>query len=191
MLTAGKLAKSSGLSRTALLYYETIGLLCPSERSARNYRHYSEADVRRLQQICTLWEAGLRLVDIKRVLDLPQSALSKSLAARLEELNSEIERLRRQQRFILGLLKSKNAHARIRVMNRTIWTSLLQAAGFSDTDRAQWHAEFERQSPEKHQQFLEFLCIPDDEVEAIRARARAWLRSKANSKGERRCGRRD
>jgi hypothetical protein len=44
----------------------------------------------------------------------------------------------------------------------------------------QWHAEFERLDPEKHQEFLAFLCIPDDEIEAIRAAATGAPRKKKN-----------
>ena len=55
--------------------------------------------------------------------------------------------------------------------------SLLAAAGFSEGDRHRWHADFERQAPEKHQRFLEFLCLPDAEITAIRARARTWRRA--------------
>jgi DNA-binding transcriptional MerR regulator len=175
MVTAGKLARSFGLSRTALLYYDTLGLLSPSGRAGGNYRAYSPKDVDRLRHICTLREAGLPLREISRVIDLPASVLTRALEQRLDELNGEIERLRSQQRFILGLLKNDEAHARIRIMNKSTWTDLLAAAGFSEHDRRRWHAEFERHAPDKHQQFLEFLCVPEAEIAAIRARARAPL----------------
>jgi MerR family transcriptional regulator, thiopeptide resistance regulator len=184
MFTVGKLAKAFKLSRTALLYYDSIGLLSPSARSATQYRHYADSDVERLRHICTLRAAGLRLGEIKRILDLPNSALAHALENRLEELNDEIERLRTQQRFILGLLKNERSRERIRVMNKTTWTSLLEAAGFSEADRSSWHAEFERQSPDKHQQFLEFLCIPDAEIAQIRARARSRVSELSQDSGE-------
>ncbi len=177
MITPGRLAKRFGLSRSTLLYYDRIGLLEPSGRTISRYRQYAEKDVERLEQICTLRNAGLRLKEIERVLRTPGNLLTRTLEGRLEELNGEIERLRSQQRFILGLLQTDGAGARIRVMNKAIWISLLDAAGFSETDRARWHGEFERQSPEKHRQFLEFLCIPDAEIEAIRARGRGSNRA--------------
>ena len=51
MYTVGQLAKLFGLSRSTLLYYDEIGLLSPSARSASNYRLYSEADIRRVRII--------------------------------------------------------------------------------------------------------------------------------------------
>jgi DNA-binding transcriptional MerR regulator len=58
MLTVSQLAQRCGLSRGALLYYESVGLLKPAARTAGNYRNYGEADLRRLQQICVYREAG-------------------------------------------------------------------------------------------------------------------------------------
>lgn len=178
MLTPGKLAKKFNLSRTALLYYESIGLLRPHGRTESRYRQYSEADVKRLEQICTLREAGLGLKEIKRVLESPANVLTRALEERLEQLNGEIARLRSQQRFILGLLKTDRAHGRIRVMSKGLWISLLEAAGFSEGDRDRWHADFERLFPEEHQQFLEFLCIPEGEIAAIRAASRGAARER-------------
>jgi DNA-binding transcriptional MerR regulator len=48
MYTVTQLARRCGLSRTALLYYESIGLLLPARRTAGNYRCYGEQDLVRL-----------------------------------------------------------------------------------------------------------------------------------------------
>lgn len=171
MLTAGRLARRFALSRTALLYYDRIGLLRPQARTASGYRCYSDVDVARLEQICTLRGAGLRLGEIKQILAGRGNVLTRVLERRLEELNGEIDARRSQQRFILGLLKTKRARSQIRVMNKELWVSLLEAAGFSSEDRSRWHAEFERLAPERHQEFLEFLCLTDQEIAGIRQRA--------------------
>jgi hypothetical protein len=36
-----------------------------------------------------------------------------------------------------------------------------------------WHAEFEKSAPQEHQEFLEFLHIPTEEIATIRA----WSKS--------------
>lgn len=172
MITVGKLARRFGLSRAALLYYDDIGLLRASSRSAGGYRLYSDQEVRRLEQICRFREAGLKLEEMQRVLDGPGDALDQALEARLEELNAEVERLRQQQRFILGLLKADPARRPLKAMSGRVWKSLLAAAGFTDSDLAAWHAGFERHDPEGHQRFLELLRIPGSQIAAIRARAR-------------------
>src|SRR5574344_1987818 len=48
MHTIGQIAKRFALSRSTLLYYDTIGLLSPSGRSQANYRLYTDNDVRRM-----------------------------------------------------------------------------------------------------------------------------------------------
>jgi DNA-binding transcriptional MerR regulator len=173
MYTIGKLASKFDLSRSTLLYYDSIGLLQASARTESEYRQYSEDDVRRLEQICRYRRTGLSLTEIKRVLDSPETNLTQVLEKRLDELNEEITRLRNQQRFILGILKSDQHYRHVDVMNVDTWISLLMASGFSEEDMIQWHAEFEKLSPEKHKKFLEFLCIPDEDIEQIRSRTRA------------------
>jgi hypothetical protein len=49
------------------------------------------------------------------------------------------------------------------------WTSIMSSAGFSEEDMRRWHKEFERSAPQEHQEFLEFLHIPSDEIRTIRA----------------------
>ncbi|MBI5115157.1 MerR family transcriptional regulator [Candidatus Poribacteria bacterium] len=169
MHTIGRLARKFGLSRSTLLYYDSIGLLKPSARTESEYRQYSGSDAKRLEQICRYRQAGLSLKEIANVLDSPGNTLTKALEKRLEELNDDIGRLREQQRFILGILKRRQYRRRIRVMNAEVWMSLLRASGFSDEDMLRWHVEFERLAPEKHREFLKFLCIPDEDIARIRS----------------------
>ena len=68
MLTVTKLARRCGVSRTALLYYESIGLMPPPQRTGGNYRCYSEADAERLRTIRAYRNAGLTLEDIRDLL---------------------------------------------------------------------------------------------------------------------------
>ena len=93
MYTIGKLASRFNLSRSTLLYYDSIGLLQPSSRTESEYRQYSEDDFRRLEQICRYRRTGLSLTEIKRVLDSPETDLTQVLEKRLDELNEEIIRL--------------------------------------------------------------------------------------------------
>jgi len=64
MLTIGQVAKRCSLSRTALIYYDTIGLLQPSGRSLSNYRLYSHEDLNKLDKIILFRSAGLSLDSI-------------------------------------------------------------------------------------------------------------------------------
>ena len=48
------------------------------------------------------------------------------------------------------------------------WVEIMRATGFSEEDMRRWHAQFEQAAPEEHQEFLEFLHIPAEEVKSIR-----------------------
>jgi len=167
--TIGQLAKQSGLSRSTLLYYDSIGLFSPSGRSASNYRTYTDKDRDRLEQICTYRKTGLSLADIGRILKTQGNrVVIPLLEKRLDSLNREIRALREQQHFIVKIVKNDRALSRIRVMDKENWIRLLESAGLDEAARNKWHAEFERLAPDAHQSFLESLGIPAREVAVIR-----------------------
>lgn len=167
-LTVTSLARTCGLSRTTVLYYESIGLLKPARRSAGNYRLYGDSDVARLRQICMYRAAGLELADVRSVLDRARSDAAGVLKRRLAELSGEIETLRDHQRAIARLLKDTDQLRRFSMVTKQKWVEVMRAAGFTDDDMHRWHAQFEKSAPREHQEFLEFLHIPADEVQSIR-----------------------
>lgn len=172
MLTISQLAKRFGLSRSTLLYYDSIGLLSPSARSPANYRLYSDADVQRMELIDLYRQAGLPLADIARVLSSDGSDLTKALKARLQALHREMQGLRRQQQLIVKLLRSRSDQPARRTLDKEGWVAILRASGLDEADMKRWHVEFERLSPDAHQEFLESLAIEPEEIGRIREWAR-------------------
>lgn len=170
--TISQVARRFGLSRGTLLYYDSIGLLVPSARSAAGYRLYSESDLQRLDRIRLYRDAGIPLNTIAEIMGGGDGALRKRLDERLAGINDEIARLRRQQQVIVGLLQNEEALARTRVLTKKKWVALLRASGLDEAGMRRWHVEFEAVSPEAHQDFLESLGIPDGEIEAIRCWSR-------------------
>jgi DNA-binding transcriptional MerR regulator len=174
MLTVTKLARRCGVSRTALLYYESIGLMPPPGRTGGNYRCYSEADAERLLAIRAYRNAGLSLEDIRILLKTRSRRggdASGVLKRRLVELDAEIEALRAHQQAILQLLGSR-ALRKAEMITRQKWVSIMTSCGFSQEQMHRWHSEFERSAPDEHQEFLEFLHIPEPEIKTIREQSR-------------------
>lgn len=172
MKTVRQVAQAFGLSRATLLYYDRVGLLRPFHRTAAGHRLYTAEDETRLARIRELRAAGMPLAEIDAVLEPDarfRSSLQEALHRRLTGLNHEIAALRRQQQVVLALLKQPGATRRARVMTKQRWVALLASAGMDEEDRGRWHREFERQSPEAHQDFLESLGIGADEIGKIRA----------------------
>lgn len=172
-MTIGQLAKQFGLSRSTLLYYDSIGLLQPSWRSRANYRRYTQEDCNRLQLICMYRQVGLSMASIREILKSPQSGVRDILEKRLLALGKEIGSLREQQHVIIRMLGDRSLRERIPFMDREGWIALLRAVGLDDEGMAKWHQEFEKLSPLLHQEFLEGLGISREETELIRQ----WSRS--------------
>jgi DNA-binding transcriptional MerR regulator len=66
----GELAAEVGLTPQAIRFYETRGLLGPSEREGKGYRYYGEDELARLKKLQALQALGLSLDDIAHVLPL-------------------------------------------------------------------------------------------------------------------------
>lgn len=165
--TISKLGRLFGLSRSALLYYDRIGLLTPSGRTHAGYRCYSEADRQRLERICGFRRAGLALEEIRTILasGKPSAAV---LERRFHEIGEEIRVLKVKQgllsRMLTGIASAKGPSK----VDRDLWVEMLRAAGMDDRAMARWHAEFEERAPEAHQEFLLSLGIPEKEAREIR-----------------------
>ncbi len=174
-MTISQLARKHKLSRTTLLYYDQLGLLKPSGRMMNGYRLYRPADDERLRQICVYRQTGLKLAEIQGLLDKPKKELAAALERQLYELGEQIEALRRRQALIVEMLKDRRLLEKVSIMNRETWTRLLRASGFTDADMQRWHRDFEAADPEYHQRFLEFLCIPQEEIVTIREWSRGRI----------------
>jgi DNA-binding transcriptional MerR regulator len=175
MVTVTKLARLCHLGRSSVLYYESVGLLKPALRSGANYRVYGENEIRVLQQIRSYRAVGLSVKEIRSILSAPESKVASALKRRLLEVDKEIETLRGHQKAILKLLQTKVALRRTQKMTKDKWVSVMKAAGFSDHDMHRWHREFEHSAPEEHEEFLQFLHLPPQEIQTIRD----WSRKRA------------
>ncbi len=69
-----KICELTGLSRKALLFYEEKGLFRPEKRwsNGREYREYSEENLRELREITTLRKAWFTIDEIRRMKERPE-----------------------------------------------------------------------------------------------------------------------
>lgn len=169
--TLGQLGKRAGLARSSLLHYEALGLLAPAGRSSAGYRLYGAPELDRLLTIRRLRDAGLSLADIQGLLAATganESGPAALLERRLLELSQAIEGIREQQRQLARLLASPAFQQRGKRWSKAAWVALLRQAGFDEAAMQRWHAEFERDNPRGHADFLKSLGIKPAEVAAIR-----------------------
>lgn len=175
MKTITVIARQFGLSRTTLLYYDRIRLLCPSYRTTAEARLYSAADEARLNQIVTYRRAGIPLESIKRMLDAAPIRVNERLERRLREIQEQICALRSQQHFIVGMLKDAVMRGESPARTKDQWVALLRACDFTEKDLHGWHVAMERDNPEAHARFLRRVGLTAKEAEQVRAYARATL----------------
>ena len=168
MYTIGQVAKKFLISRSTLIYYDSIGVLSPSGRSEANYRLYSDDDLKKMERITLFRNAGLPLDAIASLLNQEGDEINSALEQRLLAINNEIQALRNQQKVILNILQNSDLAKNARIMSKEIWVSLLAASGLDEAGMQKWHIEFEHMSPEAHQDFLESIGIEENEIASIR-----------------------
>jgi MerR family transcriptional regulator/heat shock protein HspR len=88
-------AEIAGVHPQTLRIYERRGLLQPARTSGGN-RRYSNADIRRLQRIAELANAGMNLEGIRQVLELESEVIR--LRHEVEQLRNELLTASRQRR---------------------------------------------------------------------------------------------
>lgn len=103
--TTGEMAKLCGVSVRTVQYYDTRGILCPSELSEGGRRLYAEKDVRRLKVICFLRGLGLPINTIGELLAEAGSGhvIGLLLEQQANQLRCEIDERQEQLRTLEAL----------------------------------------------------------------------------------------
>lgn len=105
--TTGEIARLCGVTVRTVQYYDTRGILCPSELTEGGRRLYTGADVKRLQVICFLRELGLSINAIGELLreEDPGSVIDLLLTQREHELRDELAQKQGQLDRLTALQK--------------------------------------------------------------------------------------
>ncbi len=112
-LTVSKLAEQVGTSPDALRYYERIGLLPPADRSSSGYRLYGAEAVERVSFVKRAQRLGLRLDDIRELLDIRERGLCpcghtrQMLEKRVNQLDEELRVMARLRDDISQMLEGQ------------------------------------------------------------------------------------
>lgn len=103
--TTGELAKMCSITVRTVQYYDTRGILIPSELTEGGRRLYNDDDVKKMQVICFLRDIGLQINTIAQILedDDPQSVISLLIEQHEATLKSELEDTKRKLNSVLSL----------------------------------------------------------------------------------------
>lgn len=103
--TTGEMAKLCGVSVRTVQYYDSRGILAPSELSEGGRRLYSEADLQKLKIICFLRELDLPISSIGELFteEKPEAVISILLEEQEKALRKEIEEKQERLHKVEGL----------------------------------------------------------------------------------------
>lgn len=99
MMTIKEISTLTGISTRTLRYYDSIGLLCPTEKTEAGYRLYDKNALERLQQILYFRELDFPLKSIKEIIENPT-------LDRTEILQMQKEMLLKEKRHLECLIES-------------------------------------------------------------------------------------
>ncbi|MBR6675815.1 MAG: MerR family transcriptional regulator [Clostridia bacterium] len=100
--TTGEIAKLCGVSVRTVQYYDSRGILIPSELSDGGRRLYSEDDLEKLRVICFLRETGIPLGGIGKLFceEHPEKVISILLDQQEQELREELSETQKKLRLV-------------------------------------------------------------------------------------------
>jgi MerR family copper efflux transcriptional regulator len=113
-ITVGQAARRSGLTPKAIRLYENKGLLPVADRTESGYRTYSPRDVEVLRFIRRAKSLGLRLDEIKEIIDLerggtqPCDTVLALLGTHIQEIDRTMADLRTLKK---ALVRARDAAA--------------------------------------------------------------------------------
>ena len=115
--TTGEMAKLCGVTVRTVQYYDTRGILVPSELSEGGRRLYTEDDLRLLKVICFLREIGLSINTIDSLLreDDPGSVISVLLDQHEQVLKEELTESKNKMQKLEDLKKALKEKDKISV----------------------------------------------------------------------------
>ncbi|MCI8335972.1 MAG: MerR family transcriptional regulator [Peptococcaceae bacterium] len=108
MKTVKEIAAMTGVSVRTLHYYDEIGLLTPTGKTAAGYRLYDDKALETLQQILFFREFAIPLKEIKAILSNPTLGQNDILTMQRKMLVAQRERLTRLISSIDDILKGEN-----------------------------------------------------------------------------------
>ena len=113
-MNIGEAAKKSGLSVKTVRYYDEINLIKPIKNKATNYRHYTTADLAKLQFIGKARRFNFSIKECKELLSLYENQNRSSKEVRnltltkISEIDvkvTELENLREQLSHLVNCCK--------------------------------------------------------------------------------------
>ena len=163
MMTVNEVSKLTGVSIRTLQYYDTIGLLPPTEYTEAGYRLYDDTAMERLQQILLFRELEFPLKEVKRIIDSPDFNRNKALEQQMKLLTMKKEHLEGLISFARKIKETGVNKMDFQVFNTTKmdeYTKKAKEQWGQTAEYKEYEEKTSNQSPEAQKQALRnFMLI--------------------------------
>ena len=151
------------MSIRTLQYYDTIGLLPPTEYTEAGYRLYDDTAMERLQQILLFRELEFPLKEIKRIIDSPDFNRNKALEQQMKLLTMKKEHLEGLISFARKIKETGVNKMNFQVFDTTKmdeYTKKAKEQWGQTAEYKEYEEKTSKQSPEAQKQALQnFMLI--------------------------------
>ena len=162
-MTVNEVSKLTGVSIRTLQYYDTIGLLPPTEYTEAGYRLYDDTAMERLQQILLFRELEFPLKEIRRIIDSPDFNRNKALEQQMKLLTMKKEHLERLISFARKIKETGVNKMDFQVFDTTKmdeYTKKAKEQWEQTAEYKEYEEKTSKQSPEAQKQALQnFMLI--------------------------------
>lgn len=119
--TTGEIAKLAGVTVRTVQYYDSRGILIPSDFSEGGRRLYNEDDLKKLRIICFLRDLGIQINSIGEILSAEnaEKVISLLLEQQLADVEEEIAEREKQKDAIQTIQKQMKHYRNFSVENLT------------------------------------------------------------------------
>lgn len=193
-LTVGAVASLVGVTVRTLHHWETMELICPSERTLGGYRLYSAADVARIHRVLIYRELGLPLDRIAALLKAPAGGAEVPLQEQRAQLVERISRLQGMVAAVDRMIEAKNtgilltAEEQVTVLGQHWQPSWPADARAQWGDTAQWAEYAERSANMNAEDWGQVAALSSEISDDLASAKRAGIDSgspEANALAER------
>lgn len=117
--TTGEIAKMAGVTVRTVQYYDSRGILIPSDFSEGGRRLYNDKDLQRLRIICFLRDLGIQINDIAEILsaDNAEKVINLLMEQQLVIVQEELAEYERKRDAIVALQKEMKNYSDFTVEN--------------------------------------------------------------------------
>ncbi|KGM95401.1 MerR family transcriptional regulator [Clostridium botulinum] len=100
-------SEKTGLTKKAIKYYESVGLINPSKNSENNYRDYTEEDIIKLNLIASLRILDIPISEIKLLIE-GNKTIDKVMKDTLKTINDSRSNLEKSKLIISNIIEKEN-----------------------------------------------------------------------------------